>query len=124
MKNFKTLAGHCGCAGPFESYLVTNPEDRFSREVAHIILMVGRPVWVPSQEQLVPFFNDFDMLQPGIDPDLQFPEADTLPTEVQGPVKKNVVVTWHNTTPSPIILTLSRPVLALPRKPECQARSS
>ena len=27
--------------------------------------------------------------------------------------------TWHDTTPSHIILTLPRPVLALPRKPEC-----
>ena len=32
--------------------------------------------------------------------------------------------TWHDTTPSHIILTLGRPVLALPRKSECQARSS
>ena len=31
--------------------------------------------------------------------------------------------TWHDTTPSHIILTLGRPVLA-PRKSECQARSS
>ena len=28
--------------------------------------------------------------------------------------------TWHNTTPSHIILSLGRPVLALPRKSECQ----
>ena len=32
--------------------------------------------------------------------------------------------TWHDTTPSHIILTLGRPVLALSRKSECQARSS
>ena len=32
--------------------------------------------------------------------------------------------TWHDTTPSHIILTLGRPVLALPRKPVCQVRSS
>ena len=29
--------------------------------------------------------------------------------------------TWHDTTPSYITLTLGRPVLALPRKSECQA---
>ena len=29
--------------------------------------------------------------------------------------------TWHDTTPSHIILILGRPVLALPRKTECQA---
>ena len=32
--------------------------------------------------------------------------------------------TWHDTTPSHIILTLGQPVLALPRKSECQARSN
>ena len=32
--------------------------------------------------------------------------------------------TWHDTTPSHIILTLCRPVLALLCKSECQARSS
>ena len=32
--------------------------------------------------------------------------------------------TWHDTTPSHIILTLARLVLALHRKAECQARNS
>ena len=32
--------------------------------------------------------------------------------------------TWHDTTPSHIILTLGWPVLALPSKSECQVRSS
>ena len=32
--------------------------------------------------------------------------------------------TWHDTTPSHIILTLGRPILALPYKSECQARSN
>ena len=35
-QNFKTLANFCGCAGRFESYLVGNPEDRFSRDEAHL----------------------------------------------------------------------------------------
>ena len=30
--------------------------------------------------------------------------------------------TWHDTTPNHIILTLGRPVQALPSKSECQAR--
>ena len=30
------LPSFCGCAGRFESYLVSNPEDRFSRDEAHI----------------------------------------------------------------------------------------
>ena len=33
--NFKPLASFCGCTGQFESYLVTNPEDRFSLDEAH-----------------------------------------------------------------------------------------
>ena len=39
-------------------------------------------------------------------------------------LKYHVPDTWHDTTPSHIILILGRPVLALPRKSECQARSS
>ena len=34
-QNFKTLASLCFWAGWFESTLVANPEDRFSRDVAH-----------------------------------------------------------------------------------------
>ena len=34
-------------------------------------------------------------------------------------LKYHVPDTWHDTTPSHIILTLGRPVLALPRKSEC-----
>ena len=37
LRNFKTLACLCTWAGRFESYLVANPEDRFSRDVAQII---------------------------------------------------------------------------------------
>ena len=39
-------------------------------------------------------------------------------------LKYHVPDTWYDTTPSHIILTLGRPVLALPHKSECQARSS
>ena len=35
-----------------------------------------------------------------------------------------IVLPWHDTTPSHTILTLGRPVLALPRKSEYQAKSS
>ena len=35
-KNFKPLASFCGCAGWVESYLFATPEDRFSRDEAHI----------------------------------------------------------------------------------------
>ena len=37
IRNFKTLSNLCGCADWFESYLVENPEDKFSRDKAHII---------------------------------------------------------------------------------------
>ena len=36
-RNFKTLASLISWAGRFESYLVANPKDRFSRDVAQII---------------------------------------------------------------------------------------
>ena len=35
--NLKPLAGLCSWAGRFESYLVENPEDRFSRDEAQLI---------------------------------------------------------------------------------------
>ena len=31
------LASFCGCAGRFVSYLVANPEDKFSHDEAHIV---------------------------------------------------------------------------------------
>ena len=37
IRNFKPLASLCGCAGRFESYLVANLEDGFSRDEAHIL---------------------------------------------------------------------------------------
>ena len=40
------------------------------------------------------------------------------------PLKYHAPDTWHDTTPRYIILILDRPVLALSRKSECQARSS
>ena len=36
IRNFKLLTSFCGCAGRFESYLVENPEDKFSHDEAHI----------------------------------------------------------------------------------------
>ena len=36
IRNFKPLASLYSCAGRFESYLVANPEDRFSRDEAHM----------------------------------------------------------------------------------------
>ena len=36
IRNFKPLASFCDCTDRFESYLVENPEDRFSRNVAQI----------------------------------------------------------------------------------------
>ena len=36
-QNFKPLASLCSWAGWFEFYLVRNPEDRFSRDVAQLI---------------------------------------------------------------------------------------
>ena len=36
IRNFKPPASFCGYAGRFESYLVENPKDRFSRDEAQI----------------------------------------------------------------------------------------
>ena len=41
-RNFKTLASLISWAGRFESYLVANPKDRFSRDVAHIMVLMNR----------------------------------------------------------------------------------
>ena len=40
IRNFKPLASFCGCAGRFVSYLVGNPEERFSRNEAQFILPI------------------------------------------------------------------------------------
>ena len=40
MCNFKTLASLWSWAGRFESYLVANPEDKFSHDVAQVDLDV------------------------------------------------------------------------------------
>ena len=36
IQSFEILASFCSWAGWFEPYLVENPEDTFSRDVAHI----------------------------------------------------------------------------------------
>ena len=38
-QNFKNLASLCSWTGRFESYLVANSEDRFSRDVAHVYVI-------------------------------------------------------------------------------------
>ena len=49
LQNFKTLASFWSWVGQFESYLVTNPEDRFSRDKAHqsIYLFTYRSFFIP-----------------------------------------------------------------------------
>ena len=37
IQNIKTLASLCSWAGWFESYLVANPKERFSRDKAHLV---------------------------------------------------------------------------------------
>ena len=41
IRNFKRLTGFFGCTGQLESTLVTNPKDRFSRDMAHL----SQPMW-------------------------------------------------------------------------------
>ena len=40
IRNFKPLPSFCDCAGRYESTLVANPEDRFSRAEAEIKLPI------------------------------------------------------------------------------------
>ena len=49
MRNFKPLLSFCGCADRFVSYLVANPEDRFSRDEAQISNYIYRPTCKVSQ---------------------------------------------------------------------------
>ena len=44
--NFKTLASLISWAGRFESYLVANPKDRFSRDVAQMMFSRFENVWL------------------------------------------------------------------------------
>ena len=41
IQSFKILASFCSWAGWFESYLVEDPQDTFSRDVAHVIELMG-----------------------------------------------------------------------------------
>ena len=45
---------------------------------------------MPSEEQLVPFFTTLVCRGPGSNHDLPFPGADTLPTELSGPVFRDL----------------------------------
>ena len=42
MQNLKTLASLCRWADRFESYLVANPEDRFSRDEAQMMPAIAQ----------------------------------------------------------------------------------
>ena len=98
-----------------DSQIWANSEDPYQTAPNDVYLMPfwwnGLFVWVQQ------FFSHITMVS-GSDRQLNahFYRAASL--------KYHVPDTWHDTTPSHIILTLGRPVLALPRKPECQARSS
>ena len=52
IRNFKTLACVCSWAGRFESYLVANPEDRFSHDEARIVTSAWGLIQSQSKETL------------------------------------------------------------------------
>ena len=55
ISNFMTLASFCSWAGRFETCLVENPEDRFSRDEVHVFCLVCYyeiPVWIWYAEML------------------------------------------------------------------------
>ena len=49
---FNTLTSLFSWADRFESYLVANPEDRFFRNMAHMVLMMYGFIWATSRENL------------------------------------------------------------------------
>ena len=53
IQNFKTLASLCSWAGRFASYLVANPEDRFSHDMAHNILGSNKASYLPLPRNLM-----------------------------------------------------------------------
>ena len=55
IQNFQPLAIFCACMARFVSYLVRNPEDRFSHDTAHIIILFWLKSWV--------FFKDFTYIK-------------------------------------------------------------
>ena len=57
IQNFKTLASFCTWAGWFESYLVGNLKDSFSRDVAHFIQFLSKPIKVVEQKQKISMGN-------------------------------------------------------------------
>ena len=52
IRNFKPLAIFCGCAARFVSDLVGNPEDRFSRDEAHLHMILARQRTTKVQNRL------------------------------------------------------------------------
>ena len=50
IRNLKPLASFCGCTVWFESTLVANPEDRFSRDVAQVIFIYCEKVHAQRHE--------------------------------------------------------------------------
>ena len=55
IRSCKPLASFCGCAGRFLSYLVANPENRFSHDGAHISRIMTKPTnWYvrPAKTQI------------------------------------------------------------------------
>ena len=58
MQNLKPLASLYSWAGQFESYLVANPEDRFSHDMAQFIFLPARIlVGLQSKVEVFPRFD-------------------------------------------------------------------
>ena len=62
MQNLKALSSLYSCAGQFESYLVPNPEDRFSRDVAHISSIISYFRETNKTLRIIPLFTCFQRL--------------------------------------------------------------
>ena len=73
LRNFKPLPSFCGCTGRFEPILVAKPEDRFSRDEAHI--QQGKSCTVSSQSEREREYSDYGLFLPF----LFFPSLDFNP---------------------------------------------
>ena len=79
------LASFCSWADWFESYLVVNPEDRFSRDAAHIFLLFQRD---PNKD-----YKSTD------DPGLKFEFINTVYDLILGLVSQSFclpALAWHD----------------------------
>ena len=110
----KKKRGGGTCMARFPRYLRSFPVNRLRGRGYKLVVLL---LFIRVLRRFQQFFSHITTVS-GCDRELSAHFYSAAPSKYQA------LDTWHDTTPSHIILTLGRPVLALPRKSECQARSS